>query len=85
MQFKDCFLFDEGPPVSPGGAGGPRMHRRVRAGSACFLLELMVSVQSCSDEKLAFNESHHGRVLGILPRRVSCLKLEIGFFFSSKP
>lgn len=59
------------------------MRRRVRAGSVCFLLELMVSVQSRSDKKLAFNKSHRGRVLGILPRRVSCLKLEIGFFFPS--
>lgn len=49
--------------------------------SVCFLPELTVCAQSCSDEKLAFNKSHRGRVLGILPGRVSCLKLEIGFFF----
>lgn len=61
-------------------AGSPRTICRVRAVSVCFLPELTVCAQSCSDEKLAFNKSHHGRVLGILPGRVSCLKLEIGFF-----
>lgn len=53
-----------------------------QAGLLCSLPQLMACARCCSHEKLAFNESHRGRVLGILPVRVSYLKLEIRFFFS---
>lgn len=55
--------------------------------SVFFLPELTVCAQSCSDEKLAFNKSHRERVLGTLPGRVSCLKLESfrKLFFFFKP
>lgn len=61
-------------------SGGRGESPRTESGPWGFALCGAGTVLSCSDQKLAFNESHCGTVLGILPGRVSCLKLESGFF-----